>query len=582
VLEIIELIKMEGIDPDRLQRAKTQTKTSRAFDQQTSENVAESRAIDWMSTGDPHFSDRYVERMEQVTVEQIKDVARRYLDPSRLLTTAMLPEEAVAEAGGLAKAEELLRTATPTTPLAAQEKGPAEVVRVDLKDGTTLLLKRVDQAPVVVMSMYSLGGVTAEDAKTNGLGMLAMRLATRGTKGRSAQQIAEFFDSVGGELVTTSGNNTWNWTAQCLKEDFGKTLEVFTDVVRNPVFPEDETELMKRRIIAAIQSQDADWMSASMRFFRKTYFGEKNSPYQFLAIGEMETVQDFTPQQVRQWYTDKVLKAPRVLAVYGDIDVEKARAEVARHFGGEGNSTSRSRTRGPNPVGREGASGKPSVTVREVKINRTENPETGVVIGFDAPVVVGSEVLYPLTVADTLASGYNYPTGYIFETLRGRGLVYDAQAYVFPGRSTQTPGALIAYAGCDAKDVNEVVDAMLENIARLQGKPEEINVDWFGRTRNLIVTSEALDNETAGQQSQAAALDELFGLGYDYHDRFAGKIEAVKLEDVQAVARRLLRECVVTVTTNDPDAVQIKPGPRTYDSFPPVDLTPKGVVHDSK
>jgi zinc protease len=431
------------------------------------------------------------------------------------------------------------------------------------------------------MSMFSLGGVTAEDARTNGLGMLAMRLATRGTKSRSAQQIAEFSDSVGGELSTTCGNNTWNWAAQCLKEDFDKTLDVFIDVVQNPVFPEEETELMKRRVTAAIQSQDADWFAASFRYFRKSYFEPKNSPYQYLAIGTEENVQGFTPQQVRQWYTDKVLKAPRVLAVYGDIDVERAREEVARRFSGEGDSVSKDRIRPPDPVG-VGESGKPSVTVRDVKINKSDNPQTGVFIGFDAPLAVGHDAIYPLTVADTLASGYNYPTGYIFETLRGRGLVYDAQAFLFPGRSRQTPGAFIIYAGCDPADVNEVVDAILENIARLQGKPEEINVDWFGRTKNLIVTSEALDNETAAQQAQTAALDDLFGLGYDYHDRFGEKIEAVKLPDVQGAARLFLRECLVTVTTSAPDAVKVKAGARSYDSFPPVDLTPQGVVHDAK
>lgn len=581
VLELLERIKREGVPGDRLERAKTQTKTSRAFRQQTSENVAESLATDWMSSGDPHFSDRYVERMERVTSEQIRDAARRYLSVSRLLTTAMLPEEAVAEAGGLAKAEQLLRRATPTTPEARPEAGQARIVKVDLNDGTTLLLKRVDQAPVVVISMYSLGGVMAEDAKTNGLGTLAMRLAPRGTRSRSAQDIAEFFDSIGGEISTTCGNNTWNWTAACLKDDFGRALEVFTDVVRNPVFPPDETESMKRRVLAAIQMQDSDWFTGAMRFFRKSYFGPKDSPYQFLSIGTEENVQAFTPAQVREWYEGKILKSKRVLTVFGDIDVDKARAEVARRFGGErAQAPNGSRRRESQAARREGEAGQPSMVVREVKINPTNNPQAGVVIGFDAPVVVGGEAIPALTVADTLASGYHYPTGYIFEILRGRGLVYDAQAYVFPGRSAEYPGAMVAYAGCDPNDVNEVVEVMLENIARLQGTPEEINPDWFGRARSLIVTAEALHNETAGQQSQTAALNELFGLGYDYHEGFDERINAVELKDVQAAARRLLRECVVTVSTNNPDAVQIKTGQRTYKSFPPVDLTPQGVQHD--
>ena len=583
VLEVLERVKNEGVSEERLKRAKVQTKSARAFSQQTSESVGASLATDLISTGDPHFSDRYVERMERVTAEQVKDAARRYLDRSRLLTTAMLPAEEVGE-GGLARAEEMLRTvsAAATQP-ATKPAGAAKVTRVVLKDGTTLLLKRVDTAPVVVMRMYSLGGVTAEDEKTNGLGNLAMRLTPRGTKDRSAQEIAEFFDSVGGELSASSGNNSWSWSATCLKEDFGRTFEVFADVVRNAAFPDEEVKMMKQRVLEQIKAQDAEWFNSAYRFFRKSYFAPARSPYQFMALGTAKSVEKFGASDVRRWYAEKVLAGRKVLAVYGDIDVEATRDAVARQFGGIDVNP---------PQGPAGARGtaevkdvdvrKATITVQRFEVNRTANPQSGVIIGFRADPVVGDSKLYPLTVADTLTSGFGYPTGYIFEILRGRGLVYDANAQVFPGRSPELPGVFMAYAGCEAKDVNEVVDVMLESIARLQGTPQDINTDWFARAKELIVTSDALDMETAAEQAETAALDELLGLGHDFHDQFARRIEGATVEDVRRIARVLLRECVVTVTTDKPELVQAKEGVRTYDAFAPVDLTPRGVQHDSK
>jgi predicted Zn-dependent peptidase len=106
--------------------------------------------------------------------------------------------------------------------------------------------------------------------------------------------------------------------------------------------------------------------------------------------------------------------------------------------------------------------------------------------------------------------------------------------------------------------------------------------DWFERAKGLITTSEALKNETAAAQAQIEALDELMGLGYDFHRQFADRIVGVGVSDVQRVARQLLSQCVITVTTSAPEAVQIKDGLRTYGSFPEVDLTPRGVQHDSK
>jgi hypothetical protein len=70
------------------------------------------------------------------------------------------------------------------------------------------------------------------------------------------------------------------------------------------------------------------------------------------------------------------------------------------------------------------------------------------------------------------------------------------------------------------------------------------------------------------------------GLGYAYHANFADKISRVNLSAIRAVARRLLGDCVVTINTSSPAAVKIKVGQRQFESFKPVDLTPRGVGHD--
>jgi zinc protease len=579
VLAILERVKKEGLSEDRIKAAKTQMKTARAFSLQTAEDIGESMATDYIGTGDPHFSDHYVERIQKVTNEDLKRVAAKYLDTARLLTTAMLPEEAVGGKEGLAKAEAMLRGLTPQAEHKT-EKASA-IVKVKMKDGTTVLLKRVATSPMVVINLYSLGGLTAEDEKTNGLGNLTMLTLPRGTKTRSAQQIAEFFDSIGGALNTTCGNNSWNWQSICLKEDFGKTIEVFADVVKNASFPEAEVDPMRKRTLAAIESQDADWFAQSMRFFRKTYFGPKDEPYQFVALGTKETVSKFTAEQMRKWYADKILGGNRVLAVFGDIDVDKAKEAIAGQFGGVAEPEAPVNVHWFTPESATQPPAKPSITIREVAINKSTNPQAGVIMGFDANPVIGNPANFPLTVADTLCSGYGYPTGYIFETLRGKGLVYDANAMSFPGQSAKLPGTFIVYAGCDPKNVDACIDDILLNIARMQGSPQDIVPAWFDRAKKLITTEDAMDNETAQQQAQTAALDELFGLGYNYHDQFADKINKVRMDEVQEIARRLLRSCVITVTTSSPESVKAVKGVRTYDQFPPVDLTPKGVTHDS-
>jgi zinc protease len=576
VLAELDKLKTQPVEPGRLERAKTLVKAARVKKLQTSEDVGEALSTDFLTTGDLHFSDRYVERIAQVTAEQVRAVAKAYFDRSKLLTTVLLPAE-FAGSGGLPKAEDVIRAAAPTTQ-PKQENPQSPVTRVILDNGTVLLHKRITTSPLVAINLYAAGGVTAESKKTNGLGNLAMLLTQRGTKTRSAQQIAEFFDSIGGDLDTACGNNSWYWNATCLKEDFAKAIEVYGDVVNNPTFPDDEVAQMKKRVVAAIQGQDADWTQQAFRFFKKSFYGPKDSPYQFMPIGTEGNVNAFTAADVKKWYADQIAAVPRVLAIYGDVTLDTAKDLANKHLG-QGPKLTASSGLSEEAAEPPVSAGKPWVEVTRVETQKTEQPLAGVVIGYESNSIIGDPANYTLAVADTMTSGYGYPTGYLFEILRGRGLVYVVHAQNVPGRSKDLPGSFFVYAGCDPKNVNEVIDVILENIARVQGTPQDVNEEWFGRSKELAVVTDAMDTETPAQQAQRAAVDELNGLGYDYAKQFPTKIRGVTLDDVRRAARGRLTHAVVTVSTPAPELVKVNKGKREFDRFPPVDLTPKGVQH---
>jgi len=520
-----------------------------------------------------------------VTAEQVQAAAQKYFVAGRLITTALLPSEYVG-AKGLPAAEDLIRPVAPTTQPGG-EKTVAQapkVERMQLENGTVVLLKRNATTPLVQIRMYAHGGVTAEDAASNGIGNLAMEMLPRGTDSRKAADIAEFFDSTGGSIDTACGNNSWYWNAECMKADFAKTMEVFGDIVAHPSFPDGELAPMKQRILAAIESEDSQWDSQAMHYFMKEYFGPRKSPYQFLRTGMKENVKKLTADQLRQWYQQKVLAATRVIAIYGDIDADQAKKLAADQFGKLPKAAIPAASpalHGEASIPEDFVRGTPAIEVQRVAVQKTEQPLAGIVIGFNSSSVVGDPANFPIDVADTMCSGYDYPTGYLFETLRGRGYVYEVAAQSWPGRSPSIPGTFYVIAGCDASKVNEVIDIILQNIARLQGKPADMQESWFARSKQLITTAEALNNETPASQATSAALDELYGLGFDYHDRFADKINAVTLPQVQITAARRLRQCVVTVSTPDPDSVNVQTGRREYNSFPTVDLTPRGIQHDT-
>jgi zinc protease len=578
-LDLLDSLKTNPIDEDRLERAKTLLRSAHIRQTQKAEDIAGTMGDDYMATGNPHFSDLYLKRIDELKASDLQAVARKYFNRGTLMTTALFPAEFAATAG-MPKVEEVLRQAATTQQVAGAKGSETKVERFVLDNGTILLAKRIPTSPIVVMNMYGLGGLTAEDAETNGLGNLAMQLLTRGTRSLSAQQIAEFFDSTGGSISTVCGNNTWAWNASCLTRDFDRTFQTYADIVKNPAFAENETSEMKRRIIAAIDAEDADWSAQAGRFFKKEFFGPSGSPYQFLPIGTKPNVEKFTARQAREWYEQKAMTSARVLAVFGDVDPEHVR-QLAADLLGKGQKLPAPTHPGRPSVQTPPVTGMlPAINVVEVKVQKTDQQLAGVIIGFKSDSVVGDAANYPLDVINTLTAGFTYPTGYIFETLRGLGLVYVAADRNVPGRDAKLPGTFEAYAGCGPENVNKVVELTLQNIARVEGTEKDVDMDWLKRAKELMIVADAMENETPAAQAQLAAVDEVLGLGYDYHSQFADHVRAVPLPHVQETARHRLAECIVTISTPRPDLVHVKPGVRTYSSFPPVDLAPKGVQHD--
>ncbi len=347
-------------------------------------------------------------------------------------------------AGGLPKAEDLLRNEATTKPSAgtvvASSETAGAITKTVLDNGLIVLHRRITTTPLVNIEMFSLGGVTAENASNNGVGQLAMATVPRGTATRSAEQIADFFDLTGGDLQTTCGNNTWYWQVTCTKDDFAKTMEVYADVVNHPAFDPAQVAEMKARVLAQIAGQDASWNGQAFRYFKQQFFGPKNSPYQFTPLGTSENVSKFGADDLKGWYQNTILKAPRVIAIFGDVDNTTAVAMASEYFSGGALPTP------PNPempaVVAAAPEGKPTVVVDRVAVQKTEQELAGVVIGFESDSQIGEPSEAGLIVSQCLTGGYGYPTGYIFETLRGQGWSYEAASQNVPGQSRACRGIL--------------------------------------------------------------------------------------------------------------------------------------------
>ncbi len=167
-----------------------------------------------------------------------------------------------------------------------------------------------------------------------------------------------------------------------------------------------------------------------------------------------------------------------------------------------------------------------------------------IMLGYPSTSIFDKKDHAAMTVLTTIMSGYGYPSGWLHNELRGAGLVYYVQAAEMTGPA---PGYFTVLSQTQPDKVAEVVSYIRRDVER--AKQGKITADEFRAARAQIVALHAQENTTIGSQARLAALDELYGLGYDYDKTFDRRIEAVTREDVIGVARKYLDKSLLVTTS---------------------------------
>jgi zinc protease len=180
----------------------------------------------------------------------------------------------------------------------------------------------------------------------------------------------------------------------------------------------------------------------------------------------------------------------------------------------------------------------------------TDKQKAYVAIGYPGMRVVDVEDRVPMLVLNAVMSGIRVPGGWLHEALRGpasQGLVYGVYAYDEAGVDA---GSFIIFADCDADRTQLVTDLMLQQVER--AKTTLVSAEELERAQRTAVTAQELSLQSLGEQALDAALNELYGLGFDFTGKLMERVRNVSSEDLQRVARKYFANPVVTVCRPKP------------------------------
>jgi len=520
ILEEIDRLKEELVSDEELAKAKRQKSAEHVFSQQSVQNQAEILANSYLSTGDALFDERYVEGIQTVTAEQIRDVARKYFLPQRQNTVLIQP----------------VGTSEKEATAIASEKAESDWLVRKLPNGLTVLLKRHAVVPMVSIQAYAKGGSVSDTPEKSGLASLAAELMPRGTEKYTGDEIAEYFDSIGGNFNMTSQRNSTFLQSAVLKDDFAKSIDYIEQVLFAPTFPEEEFERVKKLQLTRIAARSANPQAEILDFLQSQL--PKESPYSRTILGTIETVSKLTRDDCRRFHETYFVPSNMVLAIVGDIDVEETYKQIERRFGNV-------------PAGKpvawpEYPENKPLAAdlLRHLK-NQKKNSAM-VLMSYPIVSVYDHKTRAALEVLEAILTGGGGAGGRLHEELRGERLVY----YVFGFQMTGfAPGQFMFLAQTRPETIQEVIDRIRANLKKIaeEGVPEE----EFEKARAKLIANHAMQNTTASEQAFQAALDELYGLGYDYDSEYEKRISQVTIDDVVSVAKKFFRYGVIATSSPD-------------------------------
>src|SRR6185312_11891604 len=192
VLAEIEKIKTDPISSAELGKAMKQFVSATLSSRKTMDGQAGDLGSSWLAANDLTFSERYLAAVKRVTPADVQRVAREYLTPENRTLYALLPEGAAPKASATSE---------------SNSDGPIQ--KFELANGLRLLVKENHRLPFVELRAVFQGGVLAETAANNGITQLMTKTLIKGTRRRSAEDIAREIESVGGSLDTYGGNQSF-------------------------------------------------------------------------------------------------------------------------------------------------------------------------------------------------------------------------------------------------------------------------------------------------------------------------------------------------------------------------------------
>jgi len=498
---VLAEVKSHGVTAAEIEKAKRRALGSFLGSLTTMRGKAGDLGSNWLLARNLNFSNEYLTAVERVTAADIQRVLDTYFHDDNLTVSSLNP------VGSL-------------KPAAAEKPAPAagEIQKFVLPNGLRLLVREDSRLPLVSMLTAFKAGILAETPEDNGITKLCSRVVLKGTSNRTAEQIVNQIESLGGSIGADSGNNSMSIALRVMKPDVAAGLELLADVLLHPLFPDKEIALEKQFQIASIKAENEEVTTTARNLMRAALY--PGHPYSLRLNGSPETVSILTRDQIAAFYHQYAVARNGVIAIFGDVKAAEVKALAERLLGAM-------------PSGQDALTSPPQPPPLAASTTVEEHRDKAQAILMVA--YRGSDMFSPdrpaLELIDEACSDLG---SRFFVRIREKmGLAYFVGSTQLLGL---VPGPFAFYLGTSPQKLEAVEAELLDEIAQLA--KNGLTEAELARAKEKAIGQQEIRNQSEEALAYSCALDELYGVGYDYYKGERAQLQAVTLDQARQAARK--------------------------------------------
>ena len=521
----IKKIQDKGVTDEQLTLAKNLIERTTYYSRESVSNISNEIGYTMALTRDIKFYDNYLQNIKNVSADNVKRVANKYLGVNKSAVSILLPEDKKDIPVANKKSDKEY-----DGHLVSQN---SQTQKYELSNASTLLYTKNDFNDIIAISINAKGGQLLENKP--GVALVTGASLVKGTKNYSSLELSQILEDNGIKIVPSVSADTFSISVLTTKDQYEKTIEMLDEIINNPAFDEVEIGKIKSDNLNQIKANKDIPLKVALEKYRELIF--QNSPYTISSNVIEKSLPDVTRQDVISYY-NKILEPQNIIiSVNGNVDKDK----IIKDFGEIFNKSHKDKKFDYSNYDK--LISKP--TAPRTSTQHMDTTETAwIMLGWQTNGIDNKKDYAVLQVIDSILGGGM--SSRMFKDLREKeGLAYQLGS----GFSEHVlRGSFVLYIGTNPATLEKAKEGLFKEIKRL--KTEHVGDKELKDAKEKLIGNYVIGLETNLEKASAIGKYETFGLGYEFKDKYIDLINSVTDTDIIEVANKYFNDnYVLSVVT---------------------------------